>query len=158
LTGLIGSLDAVTLIGGIVDQIVPGTPVEDQTFLDDSIGDSNFTAVIEDLRGVGFDRDVYDVVNDELADTLDGVAAVLDDHPDATLVLIGHAITAGDDEVDRAAAIERANAARDHLVELGIDADRLSTLGAGEDGTFPTSTETRINRRIDYLIDGLTTG
>ena len=109
-------------------------------------------SIIEDLRGVGFDRDVYDVVNDELAETLDGVAAVLEEFPDTNLVLIGHAITAGDDAVDRAAAIERADAARDYLVELGIDEDRLGTLGAGEDGTFPTSNETSINRRIDYLI------
>ncbi|MDQ3104782.1 MAG: OmpA family protein [Actinomycetota bacterium] len=157
LTGLIGAADAVPLISGIVGQIFPDAPIEDLTFVDDTIDNRELTVILEDRRGVGFDRDVYDVVNDDLAETLDGVAAALDDHPDATIVLIGHAITAGDDEADRAAAIRRADTARDYLIEFGIDETRLGTLGAGEDGTFPTTSETSINRRIDYLIDGLST-
>ena len=46
--------------------------------------------------------------------------------------MVGHADTSGADEVNQAASRERAEKARDYLVEThGIDAARITTAGAG---------------------------
>ncbi|MFV0308098.1 MAG: OmpA family protein [Desertimonas sp.] len=163
MTGLISSSSLTGTVAAIVEMVVPGTvtadqPYGDRTYLDDTLAGDELTVILTDLRGVGFARDTYDEMPDDLAETLDGVASVLGQHPDATVVLIGHAITDGDDDNDRAVAIERAETARRYLVDAGVDEERLTTFGAGEAGTIPTSNETSINRRIDYVFDGLSIG
>lgn len=158
LTGVVASSAATEVARDVVDELAAGAPIEDRTVVDRSVDEADLTVVIEDLRGVGFDRDVYDQVAPELAETLDRLAVVLEQYPDATAVLIGHAVTDGDDPADRAAAIERADAARAHLLDAGVDGDRVTTFGAGEDGTVPATGETSVNRRIDYVIDDLPIG
>jgi outer membrane protein OmpA-like peptidoglycan-associated protein len=63
---------------------------------------------------------------------LDDVALRLRQDPRATAELVGHSDSSGSDETNAATSQERADKARDYLVEThGIDSGRISTMGVG---------------------------
>ena len=64
--------------------------------------------------------------------TLAAVAQNLRDHPDANVVIEGHADSSGDEEYNLDLSIRRALAVKDALTsEYGIRSDRLQTVGTG---------------------------
>lgn len=80
---------------------------------------------------------------------------------DWPIILRGHSDSGGSDESNMKASIERAEAVRDFLVENGIDADRITVIGFGEqnpvapnalpDGS-PNERGRAANRRVDIHI------
>jgi flagellar motor protein MotB len=88
-----------------------------------------------------------------LAETL------LDELPEATLVLTGHTDAVGTEATDRALSVASARLAADHLVDLGVPADRITATGAGHSQPVRTdgSPEGRAaNRRITAAFEGIT--
>ena len=87
---------------------------------------------------------------------LDEVALRLRQNPLGTAEMVGHADTSGADEVNQVASSERAEKARDYLVEThGIDATRITTTGAGSSQPIADNAteEGRLrNRRVEIRV------
>lgn len=84
------------------------------------------------------------------------------DYKDAKLRIEGHTDDRGTDEYNQDLSIRRANNIKNHLVKLGVDANRIKTIGKGEreprvgpsgkNGTF-TEFERDRNRRTEFFIE-----
>jgi outer membrane protein OmpA-like peptidoglycan-associated protein len=80
---------------------------------------------------------------------------LLQSEPDKNIRIEGHTDSTGDAETNLGISAQRANAVLDALVSLGVDPDRFTAAGMGED--FPiASNETeegrRQNRRVDVIL------
>jgi peptidoglycan-associated lipoprotein len=77
--------------------------------------------------------------------------------PELTLKIDGHADERGSDEYNLALSKRRAAETKRFLVQRGIDAGRLETVGYGEEQPLdPSSSETAwsMNRRADFQVTG----
>jgi outer membrane protein OmpA-like peptidoglycan-associated protein len=81
--------------------------------------------------------------------------ALLAGDPDATFVVEGHTDSQGKDESNYTLSVNRANAVRDHLIQHGVAADRITAVGYGEERAVAdnASAEGRANnRRVEIVI------
>lgn len=89
---------------------------------------------------------------------LDDVVQVMRDHPEISLLRIeGHTDERGDDDYNQKLSEGRAEAIRQYLVEHGVAAERLRSVGHGETKPLdPASTEDawEKNRRVEMWIEG----
>lgn len=89
---------------------------------------------------------------------IDKVCSFLATHPLTTVVLQGHTDDRGSIAVNRRLSQERADAVRAHMVEVGVEGERILALGLGpEQPIAPNSTAEgrRRNRRVEVvIIDG----
>jgi len=83
------------------------------------------------LRGVNF-ATAKAVLLDDSRLILDRVAASLTAHPDVRIEVAGHTDSQGTDAYNLKLSEQRANAVRNYLIEMGVDADRLVARGYGE--------------------------
>lgn len=105
------------------------------------------------LKTIYFDFDEYNLRSDARA-ALDANAKVLQDDPEMKIVIEGHCDERGTDEYNLALGERRAQAAKDYLVRLGVDAARVSIISFGE--TRPAAPghdedSWALNRRGDFL-------
>ena len=71
--------------------------------------------------------------------------------------MVGHTDDVGDDDYNLELSLQRAIAVRDFLVNAGVDASKIVTVGAGERMPVASNTteEGRAeNRRVDVLVLG----
>lgn len=71
--------------------------------------------------------------------------------------VVGHTDDVGDDDYNQKLSEQRAEAVRNYLVDAGVDASKIATIGAGEN--FPVASNTTEegraeNRRVDVLVLG----
>ncbi|NNE94489.1 MAG: OmpA family protein [Acidimicrobiales bacterium] len=95
-------------------------------------------------------------ISDEGSANLLVIAEAIQALPDLGVEIIGHTDDTGGDTVNQTLSENRAVSVREALVELGIDADRLTTSGRGssEPAVPNTSAENRArNRRIQFIFD-----
>jgi peptidoglycan-associated lipoprotein len=83
-------------------------------------------------RPIYFAFDSYDLPL-EARDQLQRIAMCLGDRAEATLRIAGHTDERGTPEYNVALAEQRAAAARDYLVRLGVDAGRIAIISYGEE-------------------------
>lgn len=88
-------------------------------------------------------------------DNLSEVVDLLQSEPDKKIRIEGHTDTVGSAETNQVLSEQRANAVREALESLGIAAERVTSIGLGED--FPIeSNETEAgrsqNRRVDVIL------
>ncbi len=83
------------------------------------------------LTTIYFDYDKSDIRSDA-RDIMAQNGRSLTDHPTATIQVEGHCDERGTDEYNLALGERRANAARDYLVNYGIETRRVSTVSYGE--------------------------
>lgn len=98
---------------------------------------------------VFFDTDRYDLTP-EARSVLEAQAAWLQTYPQISAIIEGHADERGTREYNLALGERRAQATRDYLVTLGIDASRLSTVSYGKErpeATGSTPEAWALNRR-----------
>lgn len=81
---------------------------------------------------VYFDFDKYDL-KPAAQETLRAKAKWLRDNPDAKATIEGHCDERGTNQYNMALGDRRANSAKKFLVDLGIDAKRLTTISYGEE-------------------------
>ena len=91
---------------------------------------AEFVEVIGDRVFFGFDR--ADLSPDARA-VLEGQAQWLQQYPDVTVQIEGHADERGTRNYNLALGDRRATAASNYLVALGIDPSRISTISYGEE-------------------------
>ena len=85
--------------------------------------------VFEDIN---FDFDRYDLKS-RSRDVLNRIAFTMFDQPELSLVIEGHCDERGSNEYNLALGERRAHAARDYLIEMGVEPHRISTLSYGEE-------------------------
>jgi len=92
-------------------------------------------------------------------DTLDQVADVINDYRKTAVVVQGHTDGAGSAEFSQTLSERRAHAVERHLVNRGVDPERVNALGFG--ATAPvagndTEPGRQKNRRVDVLLKAKT--
>jgi peptidoglycan-associated lipoprotein len=90
------------------------------------------------LKDAYFDFDKYDL-RTEARSTLKSNADWLKQNPTVTVEIEGHCDERGTADYNMALGAKRAQAAKDYLTTLGIDAQRLSTISYGQE--LPVCTE-----------------
>lgn len=104
----------------------------------------------------GYDQST---LSPEARATLDGQVRWLNDNPDYTAVIEGHADEKGTREYNLALGARRANAAREYLVTNGVQAGRLKTVSYGKERPIEVcSTEScyaKNRRAVTVLAGGL---
>ena len=106
------------------------------------------------LKDVFFDYDQYDIRADQ-RDVMAGNAEWLRKWPTVKLQVEGHCDERGSNKYNMALGDKRANATRDYLVSLGIDASRVTTISYGEERPFVEGQDESAwsqNRRGHFVI------
>ena len=105
------------------------------------------------LQMIHFDFDQH-TLTAEARTILDGNASYLQANPDVKVVITGNCDERGSDEYNLALGERRAAAARDYLVSMGIDPQRLSVISYGEEKPLdPDHNEAAwaMNRRAEFV-------
>jgi OOP family OmpA-OmpF porin len=100
----------------------------------------------------GFDSDVVLATAGRI---LDQSAAMLKRHPDVRVEIAGYADSRGPERYNMRLSERRAEAVRDHLVQAGVSADRLTVRGYGQAGSVATdltASSLAENRRVELRI------
>ena len=124
---------------------IPGTEVE---------------RVDEDTLLVHFENDVlFDVdstrIDSDGRQALEDLSGVLEEYSKTAVIVQGHTDSTGSEEHNDDLSERRAESVRRYLVSVGVDQDRLATMGFGE--TAPVASNDsesgrRQNRRVDILL------
>ena len=108
-------------------------PKQDRSSLDALRGGEAATTPIgSSMKDIYFDFDQYNLDDQDRA-TLRASADWLKKNPSARVQIEGHCDERGTSEYNLALGAQRAQAARDYLVSLGVAENRLSTISYGEE-------------------------
>ena len=104
-------------------------------------------------HGINFDIDKA-LIRPESMGTLNMIVQVMKDNPDIKFEIDGHTDNSGSAPHNLALSQQRADAVKDQLVKMGIDASRLSTKGFGD--SKPISDNNSLegkanNRRVEFV-------
>jgi outer membrane protein OmpA-like peptidoglycan-associated protein len=106
------------------------------------------------LRGVNFDFDKAEIRPDA-AVILDEAVSILSGAPDSQVRVEGHTCSMGPDTYNQGLSERRAASVLQYLVEHGIAASRLNSVGFGESRPIATN-DTRegraLNRRVELQV------
>jgi peptidoglycan-associated lipoprotein len=117
-------------------------------------GEPAVTSMSGPLPDIYFEFNRYDLSDDARA-TLQAAADWLRDNPAVRVEIEGHCDELGTSEYNLALGAERAYAANDYLISLGIARSRLSTISYGEEIPVchePNEQCRRKNRRARFVI------
>ena len=91
----------------------------------------------------------------EAIDLLLSVYEIMSTYGNTNFLIEGHTDTSGPKAFNQKLSLERANQVKSHLIEKGVDGNRLSTVGFGEDKP-KESNKTRkgriANRRVEFKV------
>src|SRR6056297_1474504 len=93
-------------------------------------------------------------ITDEMVPVLEQVKGILEENPDVTFTLAGHTDSIGTDVYNQGLSERRAGSVKAWLVDNGIDAHRLKTVGYGESRPKydnSTSEGRALNRRVELI-------
>jgi len=144
------------------EDVTPPQPLEPEEDFVESDLPSDLVELNRVVRERGLIDDVYfdtDEANltDQARDQLARNASFMREHPEYLFTIEGHADERNTNEYNLALGNRRANAARDYLGSLGIDAGRLRTISYGEERPFCTVSDESCwyqNRRAHFVITG----
>ncbi|MBW2146713.1 MAG: peptidoglycan-associated lipoprotein Pal [Deltaproteobacteria bacterium] len=103
---------------------------------------------------VHFDFDKF-IIKDSEKPILERKKQWMMDHPTAKVLIEGHCDERGTNEYNLALGDRRANASKQYLILLGIDADRLSTISYGEEKPIDSGHNEEAwakNRRAQFIV------
>ena len=85
------------------------------------------------------------------------IAKILQENPDFKIEIAGHTDSRGSDSLNKQISQDRASSVREVLISLGIDKNRVTAVGYGEE--FPIAQDdenglSEINRRVEFNILG----
>ena len=127
----------------------PGTPAGVKV---DADGCEIIESMVIDLNVEEFDFNSAEL-RPPMKDALDNLAdTILRSRGDETITIVGHTDSVGPAEYNQGLSERRAQAAADHLIGKGVDADRITVRGEGEANPIDTNdtAEGRArNRRIE---------
>lgn len=114
--------------------------------------EEEFKANVQDIF---FDYDTADIRSDAQA-TLSKDASYLVSHPDVKIVIGGYCDERGSDEYNLALGQNRANAAKNALVNDGVASNRIRVISYGKEKPFCTESNEQcwqLNRRAGFAMD-----
>jgi len=114
--------------GGLTGEKLPALDMPDEPNAREWL----FTDEGRGLKKVYFDFDRSNLTSESRA-SLEHNAAVLKEYPDIRVLIEGHCDERGTIEYNLALGERRALAARNYLINLGINPDRLATISYGEE-------------------------
>jgi outer membrane protein OmpA-like peptidoglycan-associated protein len=106
------------------------------------------------IERLNFDTDSTRLTADS-TQTVDDLSLILRAYPSAQMRLEGHTDTVGDTDTNRKLSLARAEAVKDALSARGVDANRLTAVGQGQDRPLASndSEEGRAqNRRLEVIV------
>lgn len=118
-----------------------------------TIVDTNGCAITVNLR-ILFDLDKA-TIKPSYDNKLEGFAKVLGDYPSVKTTLHAHTDSTASEEYNLDLSLKRANAVKKALINLGIDAQRIKTIGYGESkpvATNETAEGRALNRRVEATV------
>ena len=124
---------------------------EDRTRVGVEVDEMNRTGYLKDAY---FDYNEYEIRQDQ-RDALEKNAAWLKGHPTVTISVAGHCDERGTAQYNMALGQQRAQAVRDYLVQLGIDASRIQIISYGNERPFAVGHDESAwaqNRRDHFLV------
>ncbi len=107
----------------------------------------------QNVRDIYFDYDKYDVRPDQQA-ALQADAAWLAQHANVNFTIEGHCDERGSTEYNLALGDNRANSAKNALVQAGVSASRIHTISYGKEKPFCTESNEQCwqqNRRAHFV-------
>jgi peptidoglycan-associated lipoprotein len=129
---------------------VAATPLADRDLIEGMIPDRDtFKSNI-----IYFDFDRSSIRSSERS-KLDAVAKVLKSKPETKIQIEGHCDERGTEEYNRALGERRALAAREYLINSGINSDRIFTISYGEDKPADPAHNEQAwakNRRDEFIL------
>lgn len=140
-----GTADATATV---TVQAQQATPPPAETNLTESVFEQN-------VKPIFFDYDSYSVRDDAKA-TLQADANYLNQNPQVKVVIGGYCDDRGSINYNLALGENRANAAKQALVNLGVSPDRLRTVSYGKEKQFCTEENEACwqqNRRAQFTLD-----
>lgn len=108
---------------------------------------------VKELSRIHFDFD-KSAIKSEYKTTLESNAQWAKQHTRSDVVIEGHCDERGSTEYNIALGWRRARSAKNYMVSLGVDADRLSTKSYGEERPLCTESNESCwwkNRRAEFL-------
>ena len=109
------------------------------------------------IQDIFFDFDKSEIRPDS-REKLDKAAAWMKAHPETEFLLEGHCDERGTREYNLALGDRRANATRDYLASLGVDASKLKTISYGKERPFVEGHDESAwskNRRTHFVVTKL---
>lgn len=106
----------------------------------------------EGLQTIYFDFD-DDSIRSDMESVLRSNAELIQEHQGVMIQIEGHTCEIGTQDYNLALGERRALSVRDHLMRLGVDGDRLTTVSYGQEmPANPGTTESayRQNRRVEF--------
>ncbi|OPL17659.1 MAG: hypothetical protein AVO35_09545 [Candidatus Aegiribacteria sp. MLS_C] len=114
---------------------------------------------IEEGQVLSFDNIYFDVnsatIKRESYEVLDEIVEILGANPNAQVQIAGHTDSDGAESYNQTLSEQRAQSVFDYLVNSGIEARRLSTVGYGENQPVVPNTSAAnkaMNRRIEFVV------
>lgn len=101
-----------------------------------------------------FENDGY-ALTSEAKEKLDKYAAYLNDHPEKKLKVTGHTDSKGSSAYNQKLSQKRADKVKEYLVSKNVEADRITTIGRGEElpiADNSTAEGKAKNRRVEIQI------
>ncbi len=120
----------------------------------DSIAGLSMDKLSGMLKPAFFDYDKADIRGDA-RDALSGNATWLKKYSSVQFTIEGHTDERGTAQYNLALGDRRANAAKDYLVSLGVDASRIKTVSYGKERPFATGHDEdswQKNRRAHFVV------
>lgn len=111
-------------------------------------------AVPVEFEDINFDFDKYDL-NGRSRHILTTIACSMFDRTEVSLIIEGHCDERGSNEYNLALGERRAKAAKDYLIEMGVEPHRISTLSYGEEMPLVLGHDEEAwvkNRRAHFVI------
>ena len=102
------------------------------------------------LETIHFDFDKYDIRPQD-AEILKKNAEILKLYPEVNVIIEGHTCDIGTEEYNMGLGERRAKSARDYLIKLGIDPNKLSIISYGETRLIDPKNKP-INRRAEFKV------
>jgi outer membrane protein OmpA-like peptidoglycan-associated protein len=165
--GVIGNQTGSTARGAIIGAAVGGAAGaligrqmdQQAAALEDELPGATVERVGEGIQvtfdsGILFDFDSY-ALRTPARENLSNLAASLNRYADSDVLIVGHTDSRGDDAYNQRLSENRSGAARDFLVQQGVDATRIRAVGMGESEpveTNDTDEGRQANRRVEVAI------
>ena len=109
-----------------------------------------------DLENINFESNKA-ILREKSIETINHIALILEQHPALLIEIGGHTDSDGDDAYNLTLSQKRVDAVKEKLVELGINANRLTAIGYGESKPLVDNNSQenkQLNRRVEFNVKG----
>ena len=146
--------------GGGTTTVAPEPRISTAETPESAVRTGELPASLEEINKAGLLKDAFfDTDKAELRtdarDVLAADASWLKDHPSVRIMVEGHCDERNTEEYNLALGWRRANAVKTYLAQLGVTADRVSTISYGEEKPFATCHNESCwsqNRRAHFVV------